>query len=627
LSVKAEQFLEECRAFTLDPSVIVYVQPNYNSAGFNTFVIPTDIPEVPDAEEFDVAAADIDSDFNASFSSSPALVGPSDDIPVLPDVPTTGFQGTKPPELVAQDVEVPGAPTFAYTMQPIPTPDALQPIPAKQVNYTVQVPQTISVEPLSTTDIDAALSTIKNLVNNRTTFSAYGEIDPVVFAYVSSLLTVPTFFTQVLEDADGRRSSYSAKINGDLSSVYRRRHIDLSIDFSSWLQAEENYDSQRNDISNAAALARWKNDALFLAYQSAEKAHSQAMELYGFVISAEVDALLSDAEVQLMWLEAAAAAYEGAKIQFEAAALAAETAYTQAIANVSQYEAEMLAVRTEADVYMAEAKAFSAGERAKVAQVNVASALVDGEKAKAKAYDAQARALRAKAEALEVSLAKYRGEVAIWSADVAQAQAIWKEYSARARAVAGENRAKGAKVQFSNSKNAAVVAQTRLLAAQAREGVSSFLVSSAKRRAALTEIGLKNDAVAKYMQAQTAQYNAELSSANLYLLPEEARLEGISTELSASSRYFVNAMEAASRAAEQAQSINTQLADAYNLVQKAAGEGAAAIEAGRLSALRAGVSWSAGGSIGAGGSSSLGLGQVYSYSISESQSASDSTNV
>jgi pyruvoyl-dependent arginine decarboxylase (PvlArgDC) len=143
----------------------------------------------------------------------------------------------------------------------------------------------------------------------------------------------------------------------------------------------------------------------------------------------------------------------------------------------------------------------------------------------------------------------------------------------------------------------------------------------------LTEVGLKNEAVHKYMEGQSAQYGAALSSANLYLLPEQARLEGVTSELAASSRYFISAMEAAARAAEQAQSTNIQLADAYNLVQKAAGEGAAAIEAGRLSSLRAGVSVSASGGIGASGQYTYSLSKEYANSVSEGQSASDSIKV
>jgi hypothetical protein len=627
LSAQAEAFLEECRAFTLPPNVINYVQPVYNAAGFNTFIIPDTFPTVPDADDFDVDSASIDSDFDATFVDSPDAGTPPDTLPTIPDVPVTSFNGARPAEPPSQDIDIPSAPDFSYNLQPIPVPDALAAAPSSRLLYTIQTPQAISITPLSADEIDAAISRVRALVNERTAFSAYGEISPALFAYVSSLLESPSFFTEALNAANERRDAYASKINSDLHNTYRRRNIDLSIDFSTWLQEEERLDSARNAVSNTAALGRWNNDALFLAYQSAEKVHSQAMDLYGFVLSAEVDALLADAETQILWLEAAASAYEGAKARFEVAALASETAYAQTMARVSEYEAELLGVRAESDAYIAEARAFSAQERGKATQVNVSAALVDAEKAKAKAFDTQAKAIRARAEALEVSLAKYRGDVASWSAGVASAQSIWKEYSAKASAVTAENRAKAAKVQFSTAKNSSVVAETRLLAAQARQGISDFLVGSAKRRASLTEIGLKNDAVSKYMQAQSAQYAAELSSAKLYLLPEEARLEGVSTELAASSRYFVSAMEAAARAAEQAQNTNIQLAEAYNLVQKAAGEGAAAIEAGRLTALRAGVSVSAAGSIGASGTSSLGLSQSYSYSIDESQSASDSTEV
>lgn len=623
LALLAEEFVDACKEFTANVPPVIYVQPGYTEGVFHTMEAP-DIPEAPTLPEITIDPPNTSEPDFPEFVPSPVQESPSTEDLQFPTEPGAIVPGDLPAMPAVVEVEIPTAPSAEYSMQPLPTVTALPAAPTIGTAPTIVQPKALSDAGIDAPDFTSEIARLEKLAGTPVRVKEYQAVVPSVFGAIGGLLTGATSPAHQdyidLSAALGREAGSFASnsmtrrgLNGDTIGTTMQLANDLA---------------RLNAVKSAmAADELFRDDARKLRFTLSVAAHSQAMNLAKLLTDLEFSTLVDYAEAQLARVAAVSAAYEGAVAALDGAAAQKTFEYTVEEGNEANYRLYIETIKAAGQQNRLSHKVFAITEGAKKTQVSTARTKVTAEDAKLQAFEAENQAVQAAAEGLDAKLVEYRGRVAAWSGRLAAAGAEWARYSARTDAISATNRAEAARLESQTLENRIIVTQAQAAAADLTADLADFRLGVATRQAELTNTQILNRLASDKARLSAEEYKRFIAGENLDATLKRPMLDGLAAGYKGSARFFAAATEASGRAAEMTQSANEQLAKAYAVAQEAAGRAVAAIESGRYSQMRASVSLSASGDLGASGGAGTTRSNSLSWGVREGWTSSKSFNV
>lgn len=629
LATLALKYINECRAFSADITSVNYVPPTFAGAQLVTVDTDWSWPAVsdliiPTTATPDFSKARIVGEFTASEDIERPAITPT----VLPVKPFATSPQQIPNDPTILSIDVPETPVYVYpliTSVPVPPPLGLAPV-YKELPDPIML-KAISFPEINDAGVTNAFSALEAIIKARPTIPIYSPYIPSVFQVIGALLAgPPEYVVNATRAYTARRATIEDRQSSFINTVYSRRGL-VSVDSSAYISKEKARTISQAEAYRVVTIALAADDSIRDAYKVGTAAHAQAVELLIAITDSEFDALFANAEAQGELWNAAVASYQGVAATFENKAQAYTLAFTEEEARVQNYTTQMDSLKVRAGFESTTARYFASTEQSKALTLDINSLLVDTEKAKVQAFSTSNRAVAARAEALGIEFEQYQALVAKWTGSLAAVQATWKEASARAKAIAATNQAIAQRVAASGESNLIIATEAQKAAAYVAAQAERLKANISQRSSAFAVTEASNQIAGALAQNISTIYSTGLTQLTQKVTAESANIEGRAVEAAAASRFFVQAAEAAGRAATLTQQANIQLAEAYSMAQETSGKATAAIEAGRFGGYSARVSLSASAELGASEHSGRRVDNSYAVTTSESDSYQESLNM